>query len=83
MTDEPEDPNRPDNLWEPVPGDHGAHGRFDHLARSTSWQLQADLHRGWLAAAGGCLAGLALAALVADRPGRSGGTLRSLSSQRS
>ena len=33
MTDEPEDPDRPDNLWEPVPGDHGAHGRFDHLAR--------------------------------------------------
>lgn len=67
MTDEPEDPARPDNLWEPVPGDHGAHGRFDHLARSSSWQLQADLHRGWVAAAGGCLAGLALAAIVAGR----------------
>ena len=24
----PEDPNRPNNLWEPVSGDHGAHGRF-------------------------------------------------------
>src|SRR5438067_3917909 len=23
-----EDPNRPDNLWQPVPGDHGAHGAF-------------------------------------------------------
>src|SRR5947208_2753238 len=23
QTDEPADPNRPDNLWEPVPGDHG------------------------------------------------------------
>jgi hypothetical protein len=67
MTDEPEDPDRPDNLWEPVPGDHGAHGRFDHLARPTSWQLRADLHRGWLAAAGGCLAGLALTAIVANR----------------
>ncbi len=66
MTDEPEDPDRPDNLWEPVPGDHGAHGRFDHLARSSSWQLWADQHRGWLAAAGGCLAGLALTALVAN-----------------
>ena len=42
MTDEPEDPDRPDNLWEPVPGDHGAHGRFDRLARSSSWQLWAD-----------------------------------------
>jgi hypothetical protein len=65
MTDEPEDPCRPDNLWEPVPGDHGAHGRFDHLARSESWQLRADLHRDWLLAAGGCLAGLALGALAA------------------
>src|SRR6478752_1161817 len=27
--DNPEDPNRPDNLWEPVAGDHGAHGAFD------------------------------------------------------
>ena len=60
MTDEPEDPNRPDNLWEPVPGDHGAHGTFDRRSRSSSWQLWADLHRDWLAAAGAGLAGLAL-----------------------
>ncbi len=38
MTDEPKDPNRPHNLWEPVPGDHGAHGRFDD--RSTDSHLQ-------------------------------------------
>jgi NAD(P)-dependent dehydrogenase (short-subunit alcohol dehydrogenase family) len=67
MTGEPEDPNRRDNLWQPVPGDHEAHGTFDRLARSSSWQLWADQHRGWLAAAGGCVAGLALAALVAGR----------------
>jgi NAD(P)-dependent dehydrogenase (short-subunit alcohol dehydrogenase family) len=67
MTDQPEDPERPDNLWEPVPGDHGAHGHFDHLARCSSWQLWADQHRGWLAAAGGCVAGLTLAALLAGR----------------
>src|SRR5947199_719952 len=29
QTDEPVEPDDPDNLWEPVPGDHGAHGRFD------------------------------------------------------
>src|SRR5436190_15227170 len=29
MIDEPENPNRPDNLWSPLPGDHGAHGVFD------------------------------------------------------
>jgi NAD(P)-dependent dehydrogenase (short-subunit alcohol dehydrogenase family) len=28
QTDELADPNRPNNLWQPVPGDHGAHGRF-------------------------------------------------------
>src|SRR5205823_7736774 len=28
QTDRPADPNRPDNLWQPLPGDHGAHGRF-------------------------------------------------------
>ena len=33
-----EDPSRAHNLWEPVPGDHGAHGAFD--ARAKSWSLQ-------------------------------------------
>jgi NAD(P)-dependent dehydrogenase (short-subunit alcohol dehydrogenase family) len=28
QTDQPADPNRPDNLWSPLPGDHGPHGRF-------------------------------------------------------
>lgn len=46
MTDEPADPNRPDNLWSPVPGDHGAHGRFDDQARSSDWYTQVNLHRG-------------------------------------
>lgn len=38
QTDAAEDPNRAHNLWEPVPGDHGAHGEFD--ARAKSWSLQ-------------------------------------------
>jgi NAD(P)-dependent dehydrogenase (short-subunit alcohol dehydrogenase family) len=50
QTNEPEDPNRPDNLWEPVAGDHGAHGAFDARARDASWQLWANTHRGLLAA---------------------------------
>ena len=34
QTSEPADPHRPDNLWQPLPGDHGAHGRFgDRSAR--------------------------------------------------
>ncbi|MDT7827576.1 SDR family oxidoreductase [Pricia sp. S334] len=28
LTEVPEDPNRKNNLWEPVPGNHGAHGDF-------------------------------------------------------
>jgi NAD(P)-dependent dehydrogenase (short-subunit alcohol dehydrogenase family) len=46
-----EPPNRPHNLWEPVPGDHGAHGTFDAQARAHSLQLWANTHRGWLALA--------------------------------
>ena len=39
-----EDPNRPNNLWEPVPGDHGAHGAFDNRARSWSTENWAETH---------------------------------------
>jgi NAD(P)-dependent dehydrogenase (short-subunit alcohol dehydrogenase family) len=47
----PLDPDRPDNLFEPVPGDHGAHGRFSRRARTRSPQLWTDRHRGLLAGA--------------------------------
>ena len=40
-----EDPNRPNNLWQPVPGDHGAHGAFDARAWSWSPQLWTSEHR--------------------------------------
>ncbi len=64
QTDEPIDPNRPNNLWEPVPGDHGAHGIFDERASSFSPQLWANMNRGWLTAFAGLgLAGVACAAL--------------------
>jgi len=49
QTSQPEDPHRPDNLWKPVPGDHGAHGTFDSRAHDQSYELWADLHRNWLA----------------------------------
>jgi NAD(P)-dependent dehydrogenase (short-subunit alcohol dehydrogenase family) len=44
-TDEPLPPGRRDNLYAPVPGDHGAHGRFDSLAHSTSAQWTLSRHR--------------------------------------
>jgi hypothetical protein len=44
QTSELEDPDRPDNLWEPVPGDHGAHGSFDRRATDRSPELWAATH---------------------------------------
>lgn len=38
QTHEPDNPSRPNNLWEPVGGDHGAHGAFDARARCFSLQ---------------------------------------------
>jgi NAD(P)-dependent dehydrogenase (short-subunit alcohol dehydrogenase family) len=43
QTDEPLHEPRPDNLYRPVPGDHGAHGAFD--ARSHEHSLQSRLWR--------------------------------------
>jgi len=45
-----EDPRRPNNLWKPVPGDHGAHGSFDHSARDRSVELLAETNWKWVAA---------------------------------
>ena len=47
--DGPEDPNRPNNLFEPVAGDHGAHGNFDDRAHTRSSELWAETHPYWLA----------------------------------
>ena len=43
--EEPDDPNRPHNMWEPVPGDFGAHGRFDGKAKDRSLQFWLRTHR--------------------------------------
>jgi NAD(P)-dependent dehydrogenase (short-subunit alcohol dehydrogenase family) len=65
QTDEPRDPDRPANLWAPVPGDDGAHGRFDDRAHPHSLQLWATTHRGTLAGlAGAGLAGRAALAVA-------------------
>ena len=54
--DGPEDPNRPNNLWQPISGDHGAHGAFDERAQKWSPQLWASEHRSWLLIGGIVLA---------------------------
>jgi short-subunit dehydrogenase len=48
QTQRPVLPNRPNNLWEPLPGDHGAHGAFDDRAHPHSAQLWSTTHRAWL-----------------------------------
>jgi NADP-dependent 3-hydroxy acid dehydrogenase YdfG len=60
--DEPERPDRPDNLFEPVPGDFSAHGEFDEQATDWSPQLWLSQNRRWLALAGAGLAGAVSAA---------------------
>ena len=60
MTDEPSDPDAPGNLFEPVPGPYGAHGRFDHLARPESLEMITSRHRDafWAAVGIGLLLGV-------------------------
>jgi NAD(P)-dependent dehydrogenase (short-subunit alcohol dehydrogenase family) len=69
QTDEPENPDRPNNLWAPVDEDRdfGAHGRFDERARTSSLGLWATTNRAWLAAVGAGAAGAVAAAVVNRR----------------
>jgi hypothetical protein len=62
QTEEPLDRDRPFNLYEPVAGDHGAHGAFDRSAKERSFLSWASRHRGALAASA-----LAVAASAAGR----------------
>jgi short-subunit dehydrogenase len=50
QADWPVEPDRPDNLWHPVEGDHGAHGEFDSRAHAKSLQWWLTTNRNWLAA---------------------------------
>ena len=65
QTDQPASPDRPDNLFAPVPRDYGAHGRFDARARSSSAESWMVKHRG--AALAGALAVGTTAALATLR----------------
>jgi NADP-dependent 3-hydroxy acid dehydrogenase YdfG len=67
QTEEPEQPGRPNNLWEPLPGDHGAHGRFDARAKTRSFLYEANARRGSIALG---LAAVGLTAFVLTALGR-------------
>jgi short-subunit dehydrogenase len=66
QTDAPAPPDRADNLFAPLPGDHGAHGTFDARSSARSPALWMATHRAAVGAAAlalaGGAAGLALAA---------------------
>ncbi|HEY7123665.1 MAG TPA: SDR family oxidoreductase [Ktedonobacterales bacterium] len=61
--------NRPDNLWEPAPGNYGAHGDFDQRAKNRSLQVWLNTHRGLvsMAAVGAAAASAAGVALLRGR----------------
>lgn len=61
-----EDPNRPHNLWNPVPGDHGAHGKFDD--RASGWSLQWFLSKNRYPILAACLGLLIVKGLTAPKP---------------
>lgn len=61
--DEPDSPERPNNVWHPVPTTLGAHGPFDMKSRPFSLEAQVSKHRGWFVF--GC--GLLGAALCARK----------------
>ena len=60
LGDEPAPADAPNNLFQPVPGKYGAHGRFDARARSTSWEVYFSRHRNavWVTVAAGVLFGV-------------------------
>jgi carbohydrate-selective porin OprB len=69
QTDEPLRADRPDDLYEPVSGDHGAHGEFDARSKSFSAAWWVSKHRAALL--GGALAAIAGSALVTAALGSS------------
>lgn len=67
QTDEPRDLDQPFNLWEPVPGDFGAHGAFDDRAQNQSWQLELNKRLPLLALSAAGAIALTAAALLSGK----------------
>jgi NAD(P)-dependent dehydrogenase (short-subunit alcohol dehydrogenase family) len=62
LYDGPPDPDRPVDLYEPVPGRQAAHGDFDARALTASWETQLTTRASWLATGLTGVVGLALRA---------------------
>jgi len=67
---EGKDPAQPDNFWQPVPADLGAHGHFDATAWDESPQLWLSKHR-WLLGAAALTGALALVRTLSNGSSRS------------
>ena len=68
LTQEPTEPGQPDNLFDPVPGDPGTHGRFDNRATSSSPQLWLNRHRSTLLAIGLAVSAGAATMVIGAKP---------------
>jgi NAD(P)-dependent dehydrogenase (short-subunit alcohol dehydrogenase family) len=64
LSEEPVAPDRADNLYKPVAGDHGARGRFSNRARSHSWHFWLTSHPAPALAAGATAVLLVAAVIV-------------------
>ena len=67
LTDETVPEDAPDNLFAPVAGPYGAHGRFDARARSFSWEMFTSRHRGAFWAGMLAVAALGVTAAISAR----------------
>jgi short-subunit dehydrogenase len=65
-TDEPKPIDSPDNLFEPLPGDHGARGRFSDRSRPTTIWTSLRLRR-WLVGVAAAGVGLATMGITSAR----------------
>lgn len=65
QTDEPKNPDQPDNLFVPVERDFGAHGAFDGRAKKFSIELWMDKNRWFFLAAGLIVAAMAAGLFLA------------------
>ena len=64
LTDEAKVEAAPNNLFDPVKGDFGAHGRFDRTAKPGSWEMFTDRHRTAFWSAAGIAALLGIGAIL-------------------
>jgi hypothetical protein len=69
QTGEPIDAHRRDNLYDPLPGDHGAHGTFDARATRFSLEWWLSKHRAPLAGVLGVAAALVLGRAIRNSLG--------------